>query len=337
MLVNEVTIKNYKSLRDIRFNAKRVNVFIGEPNSGKSNLVEALSFFSNNSVANIVHREMFRYDNIGNLFFDNEISTPIEIKAGDLKLTIEFAKNQHGGILNQFDFTFGKNSEGIDQENNYFTDSFNYKGEQITFKGITFPTKFRVYIFQKLKSFRAGLAPFLEPPFGENIPTLLLNFPEIKSLVSDFFRDKGYFLNIKPVDNAIELAKNINNVFVSYPYQTISETLQRIVFISLAIATNKDSVLIFDEPESNTFPFYTKYIAETIANDEGNQYFLTTHNPVLLMNLIEKTPSNELAVFIAKNKDYQTKLYPLSDSDMQEVVNLGHDVFFNLDKFTEKG
>ncbi|HEX9956575.1 MAG TPA: AAA family ATPase, partial [Fibrella sp.] len=37
-----VEIKNFKSIKDLRLDCKRVNIFIGKPNVGKSNILEAL-------------------------------------------------------------------------------------------------------------------------------------------------------------------------------------------------------------------------------------------------------------------------------------------------------
>ncbi|NJK86128.1 MAG: ATP-binding protein [Bacteroidales bacterium] len=90
-------------------------------------------------------------------------------------------------------------------------------------------------------------------------------------------------LTLKPTENDLEISKLIEDELYSYPYFTLSETLQRIIFYSTAIKSNKDSVILFDEPESNTFPFYTKYLAELIALDKTNQFFITTHNPYLLL------------------------------------------------------
>jgi AAA15 family ATPase/GTPase len=45
MLTN-VQIQNFKSVPDLRFDAKRVNLFIGEPNTGKTNILEALALLS---------------------------------------------------------------------------------------------------------------------------------------------------------------------------------------------------------------------------------------------------------------------------------------------------
>ena len=129
------------------------------------------------------------------------------------------------------------------------------------------------------------------------------------------------------------LASKLNDDEIySYPYLTLSETLQRIIFYTLAIKTNKESIILFDEPESNTFPFYTKELAERIALDETNQFFITTHNPYLLLSLIEKTKQEDLNIMITQMKDYETRISMLSENQITEVLDLNSAVFFNFDK-----
>ncbi|MCI0797006.1 MAG: hypothetical protein J4N99_09330, partial [Chloroflexi bacterium] len=80
--------------------------------------------------------------------------------------------------------------------------------------------------------------------------------------------------------------------------------------------------------------FYTKYLAEMIALDENNnQYFISTHNPYFLMPLMEKAPADELAIFITYYEDYQTKVKPLSRSEMERITEI--DVFSNIPAFLE--
>jgi hypothetical protein len=90
-----------------------------------------------------------------------------------------------------------------------------------------------------------------------------------------------------------------------------SDTLRRIIFYTVAIASNKDSVLVFEEPESNAFPYYTKYLGERIALDKTNQFFIATHNPYLLSAIIEKGRKEDVQVFITYFRDYQTHVNPV--------------------------
>ena len=105
-------------------------------------------------------------------------------------------------------------------------------------------------------------------------------------------------------------------------------------FYNSAIITNRDAVLVFEEPESHSFPHHTNYLAERIALDENNnQYFIATHNPYFLMPLLEKAQKGQLAINIVYSEDYQTKVKEISPSELPELFEL--DVFANLDRYLE--
>ncbi len=125
--------------------------------------------------------------------------------------------------------------------------------------------------------------------------------------------------------------KQQGDFIVTYPYYLASDTLQRIIFYTLAIDSNKESILVFEEPESHTFPYYTKFLGGKIAQDETNQYFIATHNPYLLLAILEKANKNSVNVFVTYVKDYQTKVKCLTESQISELMN--YDPFFNLSEF----
>ena len=174
--------------------------------------------------------------------------------------------------------------------------------------------------------------PFLAVPYGENLPGLLQANADFKKWVSELLQSKGMRLNLKPIENDIAFSKIIDDEIYSYPYYTLSETLQRIIFYTIAIKSNKESILLFDEPETNTFPFYTKFLAERIALDETNQFFITTHNPYMLLSLIEKTKIENLGICIVQMKNYQTVIHVLKESQISQVLDFDSEVFFNFDK-----
>ncbi len=340
MHIKDLHIRNYKSIKELSIETNRINVFIGEPNAGKSNILEALSFFSINAMDNSF-KNFIRYKSVSNLFHDSVLDLPIHIKTNKKNFILEYAKNAQGALMNNFRGVFYDKDEELNEvrKNAHGGTSPNFTLEhngniRDNFGG-NMSTHVSAYIFKRLDKFEQTFRSFLNPPYGDNIPNLLVSNTEYKKMISTFFKDKGYKINLKPQDNDLEIAKEEDEIIYSYPYMTISETLQRIVFILLAIETNKNMTLIFDEPEANTFPFFTKYVAERIAQDKTNQYFITTHNPYLLLNIIEKAPSNDLNVFVTSMDKYQTKAHQLTKDQISEVIELQHDVFFNLDKFTK--
>ena len=44
--IKSLTIVNFKSIKHLDLNCKRINIFIGKPNVGKSNILEGLGLFS---------------------------------------------------------------------------------------------------------------------------------------------------------------------------------------------------------------------------------------------------------------------------------------------------
>ncbi|MBI2968863.1 MAG: AAA family ATPase [Bacteroidetes bacterium] len=338
MHITKVHIQNFKSIKNLEFDARRVNVFIGEPNTGKTNIIEALSVFSINASSAELFKHFVRFKSTRNLFYDSVLDRPLYVKTNLRNFKVEYQKtyNRFGAVYytdeeEQFLKEYDKNLSS-DRLSNF---SLEHDGRITLSHSPTITTFVKAFVYKRLTSFNQSFRSFLNPPFGDNIPNLLISNSDLKKMVSNFFKDKGYKIILKPEDNDIEIAKEEDEVLYSYPYVTISETLQRIVFMMLAIETCRDSTLLFDEPESNTFPFYTKYIAERIAQDKTNQYFLTSHNPYLLLNIIEKTPSKELSVFVTTMKNYQTKIHLLTPRQLKEVIRLQHDVFLNLDKFSK--
>lgn len=319
---NELEITNFKSIKHLKQTCSRINVFIGEPNTGKSNILEALGFFSYAQFYEYSDlRKFIRYPNTANLFYDEYISEPFTIKLGTLSLTIQFKNGRFGGIALNGDHAIS-NFDG------------DYNNLQISSRGSQFRKQplVKFYKFTPLGKFPKLESEYLLPPDGQNLISLLLTNRELKNNISNIFPRYGLKLYIKPHENTIEIVKQRDDILISYPYLLISDTLQRVIFHLSAVLSNKDSILIFEEPESHAFPYYTKYLAEIMALDEGNnQYFIATHNPYFLEPIIEKTPKEDINVFIAYFEDYQTKVKPLSQDEIADLMHI--DAFSNLDKY----
>ena len=45
--LKKIRIQNFKSIKDLELKCKSINLFIGKPNAGKSNILEALGLVSN--------------------------------------------------------------------------------------------------------------------------------------------------------------------------------------------------------------------------------------------------------------------------------------------------
>ena len=194
----------------------------------------------------------------------------------------------------------------------------------------------RFYRFAPLETFPNVTPGTLNPPFGDNLVAVLYSNEELRQRIGAVVRSQGFRLQLKPAENEMWIAKDVNDELYSYPWKSVSETIRRVVFFMAVLETNQNMTLLFDEPEANTFPFYTKYLAERIALDETNQFFITTHNPYLLSSIIEKTPKDKLAVFVTRMEKFETKVKQVPEKNLPELLELDSDVFFNLDRLVDE-
>ena len=324
-MIENISIRNFKSIKQLDFKAKRVNIFIGEPNTGKSNILEALGMFS------LIHSREgdvpIRYQEVSNLFYD-DISYPDElhVKADQYSYTIQ------GRQLEAF------TSKDTSEEHELFTFNLDKKTANNKIgnrEGSSFPVKY--YHFKVLEAYNDFYYNILRPPYGSNLFEILKNSKMLKTMSSAILQEKGYQLGLRQKQQEVEVIKVMDDTLTlyTYPYQNLSDTLQRIIFYLAVIETNKDATILLEEPESNLSPFYTRDLAERIARDTDNQYFLVTHNPYFLISLIEKTKFSDLSISVTYLDHYQTKLKRLSKKDIAEITEMDTSVFFNLDKFIE--
>ncbi len=311
-MVKHVSIKNFKSVKDVAFETKRVNLLLGTPNSGKSNILEALGLFSASHVRNL--KDYIRFKKTENLFYDNDVTQDIEIRADDYFCQINFDK----GIFR------GKCNMG---EENYLEFRLNYNGEydrQVQENILPF----RYYRFKLDYTASAGFE-YLLPPFGKNLFSILYTNKQLRKEVSQLLLEKGFRLIIDTQDKKIEILKEVDDIFYTYPYESLSDTVQRVVFYMTAMATNQNSILLLEEPEAYIFPYYVKFLADKIIQNTDNQYFIITHNPYFLFSMIEALPESDLAVMMTSMENYQTQVVALTSAQLEKVKVLGNDFFLN--------
>jgi predicted ATPase len=317
-MLSKVVINNFKSIKELALNPKRINLFIGKPNTGKSNILEALGIFSLPYVDGNL-RKLVRMEKMVDIFWDNQISLKIEIVADSFRWEAfaerDLVRLRGGGPFSErFDLYFDifGNISGIPQ-----------------WGSTPFPFKF--YRFESLSLFPRKEFAFLLPPLGDNLLAILNSHPEIYNLVNLLLKEFNLEMVLDEPESKIRILKPGPPKAIFFPYSSLSDTLQRTIFYFAAIKSNKDSILLFEEPEAQAFPYYTKILAEAIALDNANnQYFISTHNPYFLLPIIEKTPKNELAIFYVDLKNYQTTVRELQEEEKEKILKREIDAFFQF-------
>lgn len=308
-MIQQVNIHNFKSIRKLSINCSRINLIIGQPNTGKSNILEAMSLLSSD-VKDL--KKVIRYRELSNLFYDNIVSQKVIVETGTNKAQLFFENNNF--MLADAKFSKVVNDTDFSQVQSQQSNILNYKYLPVDKFVRQNPTK-------------------LQTPHGENLFELLQSNPDLREMAASVLSGLGYKLQLRTQNMEIEFVKEENNVLITYPWQSLSDTIQRVIFYNSVIDTNKDSVILLEEPEANTFPLYTKLLGEKIALDLSNQYFVITHNPFFLLSVIDKAPVSEIAIFIAEYENYSTKLRAVQATELPQILELDSDVFLNLNKF----
>jgi AAA15 family ATPase/GTPase len=324
-VITRLGVKHFKSIKKMDLECRRVNVFIGEPNTGKSNILETLGTMSACGYGEI--EKFVRFETPSNLFYDDVLDEPIKIdvsisnpSGGQLVLNLEikFRNNQYLFFLNNKDILKIDDYGEILQ--NDYSDSLAF---------------IKSYRYEKRQKLDTQMRDFLHPPDGRNLYFVMLHRGKLKSRASELFKSMGLNLGIKKTEKTIEGVKHIDDIYYSYPYVLLSDTLKRMLFLISALETNEHSTLVFEEPESESFPFYTKELAEFIAmDDRNNQFFISTHNPYFLESVSEKTPTDDLCVNIVFKRDYQTKVRTLTPDEVSEMLDI--EPFFNIENFIDE-
>lgn len=321
-MIKQLSIRNFKSVRELDLSCRRVNVFIGEPNAGKTNILEAMALGCGSAISKLA--AVTRTDNPGELFFNNDPTHPVSVKLDQWELIL-YPSEGHWIIS-----LYGKEKATPVAYSNLYS---NHGGGERELKQKPWSWLTKYYLFSTGADPSSSATGILEPPFGQNLATLLLGSKELRQTVAQFFQRTGLKLRVDSGLKTLAVAREIDDTFISFPFLSCSETLRRMVFHHLAIEANAESILVFDEPEAHSYPPYTKILAEKIAlDDRGNQFFLTTHSPYMLDSLISKTPAEDLNIILCRMEDFETKAYVMGEEQKVQIMEWSMDAFFNFDR-----
>lgn len=322
-IIKSVSIKNFKSVKSATLSdCRRINVLIGRPNVGKSNILEALALFdvpymvntSNRSLRNLV-----RIENTADLFHNGISTSPAEVLADDVSLRVSRSANNGLNIdisVND-DVTKYSFSPSLTLSN---------KKEPTVIPGIL------AYFFPRHFVAESSNVGFLLPPSGANLMETVANLPELKTSLAQLFHSYGLKMMFDSGSQEIKAMRENGLDMFLVPFSSIADSLQRLIFYKAAIDSSKDKVLCFEEPEAHTFPPYISNIVNDIISDESNQFFITTHSPYVISSMLESA-GDDLAVYVVDMEDNETVIRRLSDSQLQDAYDDGMDMFYNLEAY----
>jgi len=191
---------------------------------------------------------------------------------------------------------------------------YRFKESKLKFKNIE--------LFQSILKF----------PFGENLFSVIESDSDLTNDLAEILKDYNLDLVFIEDDRKFVIQKKQNNRIIQLPLELIADTIKRYIFYLVAIKTNSESTLVFEEPESNSFPPYIVELAENIAAND-NQFFITTHSPYILETLFNRCDKSDIAIYHLEYKNHETVANLLPSDAVKELIDLRGDIFYNLDYF----
>ena len=356
--LNRIEIKNFKSIKDLRLDCKRVNVFIGKPNVGKSNILEGLGLLGAEYGADRFMGGFVRYESISQLFYDKVVTEAIQVKTNQTSAILarpavfigehpDFTYEYYKGHADGVDLIASNNDlQNSDKfrDLNYLRNNpwhFNLTDEgkvsglagQGTYINKHKPGSVKKYDFNGTTKFVEGSFTFLMPPHGRNLYSVVNQNLGLWDEFAKLFEDQHLKFVLLDSEQTFVLNKEIGVRIKQFPFFSIADTFRRFMFYITAIESNKNSVIIFEEPEVHSFPPYTQDIAYRMIYSEENQFFVSTHSPYLLQTLVSNLKDDQLNVFVTYYENYETKVKALTAEELSFVQEYSTDVFFNLDRF----
>lgn len=303
---SNIEIKDFRGIESLQLDDfARVNVFLGQNNSGKSSVLEALTLLLNMSNIDVPQflnsiRNRSSYSNIGDIRY--------LFRNMDQKLIPEISAVQHDGLKRhvalRMAYVFNKNNEQNIQngqlpssETTYFINTLEMLFD-VTENGVKKDYKSSVTFNNGIITNKKPAEGYLEKNAGVYLSPDLVGINLARELTV-LFRRKQKDLVIRmlqlfdPTISGIEILQD--NVYLSFdnvnemmPINMVGDGLRRYLNIVSLAANPMNNIILIDEIDNGLhYSVYSKLwnTLLILAKEENKQFFISTHSKETLGEL----------------------------------------------------
>lgn len=295
MQIKTLQVNCYKSLSHLRLdNLTGVNVFIGQNNSGKSNILDA------------IESVFLPFDDNVN-FFDNDADYAVEIQLDEKSK--QFWQTRAEILI----------AKRLGSKKSYFLDKLE----------ITDHKQVADFFYQRTVRFTGQLVNNLEK-IREDYTDLKNNYAEnfrkLWGMFHQYFPDIDEIISSEE-SSAItkEIKARLKEGGKVVEFSRLGSGVQRLLVSMLYLFHPRYSIVLMNEPEIHLHPaLIRKLVNLLLADREIEQIFLTTHSVIFI------TPNNLKQVFrVSKNQGQLTEVYGFTTKDNIDQKRLVQE--FNAD------
>lgn len=291
-MLQNIKIKNFKKFAELDLqNFSRVNLFIGNNNSGKSTVLEAVFFAINEFPLAFLERALRRAKLLTNpiIAIESDIdylfnlanfdkTSRFNFKVSDVQHEVVFTRDVLYDSIN--------NINQIGGQNNFLKLLAEYTYDEIKAQLVVDANSGNVQI----SNINKKLCPIYMLDNNLNWNHLLFN----KIIIEKYADDILEFLNSAFNLNIIKFAVLDNEIYVDngfpkmIPIRYLGDGIVKIIGILAVIISSRDGICLIDEIENGIYyknqPKLIKYLDE-ISKKFNVQLFITTHSNDFIRNL----------------------------------------------------
>lgn len=307
---------------------RQINVLIGRPNTGKTNILDAVKLFALPQLTDrfdVDLKEALRAQTPQELFLiKDSVIQYASVSSNRAECLLQYSELE--GLRAQLAF------DTAPGEFIYLFDAF-FKATPHKATGVN--TVVRPYHYVEHGTYSRTGEDELAVPYGNNLSTLLKERPELQKPISKIFQGTGATVYFDKHDPKISLSNGDTSPATELHFASLSASIQRLCFYLSAIQSNREKLLVFDDLDVHIFPVVLAPLVAQMFDNPSNQYLFSTHAYYILIDLLEYDAEN-VAIFNVYNEENETKIYRLTDEDLRAILYNGFDPFINNEAFMPK-